>query len=71
MLVEGERRTFSSFLLKSQMLASYCYFSPKASANRKGNHYGTMKIFCTYGSFTLLPGVYPVTSTYLLESYGL
>ena len=26
MLVEGERRTFSSLLLKSQVLTGYCYF---------------------------------------------
>ena len=34
--------------------------------------YGTMKILSVHGSFTLLPGVYPLTSTYLfLESKGL
>ena len=65
MLVGGERRTFSSLLLKSQVLAGYCHFLPKGigrpetciAATGFGNHYGTMKIFCTYGSFTLLPGV--------------
>src|ERR1700682_147747 len=38
MLVGGERRTFSSLLLKSQVLAGYCYFL--AQRHRpKGNVY--------------------------------
>jgi hypothetical protein len=65
MLVGGKRRTSSSLLLKSQVLAGHWYFLPKgigrpetcSAATEFGNHYGTMKIFCTYGSFTLLPGV--------------
>jgi hypothetical protein len=33
--------------------------------------YGTRKTLPEYGSFTLLPEAYPVTSTYLVGSYGL